>query len=164
MITIFAFINETLSLQIAPRPTSPKHKYRRKLSRYLVRSLMMSSPWKIPFWHNLGGGGGGGGDLFISEVKLKLCLIFRNFKNGPHFEVATNFSTRSNTRSWIYQPNSHDHLWYFEFLIDSTAEILTEINQFQNLTYFVSWWRHWWCHEWHQSFTAKSSGQTSWQT
>ena len=24
-------------------------------------------------------------DLFISDVKLKLCLIFRNFQNGHHF-------------------------------------------------------------------------------
>ena len=31
-------------------------------------------------------------DLFISEVKLKLCLIYQNFKNGRHFELATNFS------------------------------------------------------------------------
>ena len=29
-------------------------------------------------------------DIFISEVKLKLCFIFRNFQNG-HFELATNF-------------------------------------------------------------------------
>ena len=30
-------------------------------------------------------------DLFISEVKLKLCLIFKNFQNGRHFELATIF-------------------------------------------------------------------------
>ena len=30
-------------------------------------------------------------DPFISEVKMKLCLIFQNFQNGRHFEVATNF-------------------------------------------------------------------------
>ena len=39
-------------------------------------------------------------DLFISEVKLKLSLIFQNFQNGHHFEVVTNFFTRSNTGSW----------------------------------------------------------------
>ena len=27
----------------------------------------------------------------MSEVKLKMCLIFQNFQNGRHFEVATNF-------------------------------------------------------------------------
>ena len=30
-------------------------------------------------------------DLFISELKLKLCLIFQNFQNGHHFVLATNF-------------------------------------------------------------------------
>ena len=34
-------------------------------------------------------------DLFISEVKLNLCLIFQNFQNGRHFELATNFFTGS---------------------------------------------------------------------
>ena len=38
-------------------------------------------------------------DLFISEVKLKLCLIFQNFQNGRHFELATNFFTGSFTGS-----------------------------------------------------------------
>ena len=38
-------------------------------------------------------------DLFISEVKLKLCLIFQNFQNGRHFELATNFFTGSCTGS-----------------------------------------------------------------
>ena len=33
-------------------------------------------------------------DLLISEVKLKLCLIFQNFQNGRHFELATNFFHR----------------------------------------------------------------------
>ena len=29
-------------------------------------------------------------DYFIFEVKLKLCLIFQNFQNVRHFELATN--------------------------------------------------------------------------
>ena len=33
-------------------------------------------------------------DLFISEVKVKLCLIFQNFQNGRHFELAANFFYR----------------------------------------------------------------------
>ena len=70
---------------------------------------------------------------------MKQCLIFRNFQNGRHFEVATNFFAGSNTGGWIYQPDSHQHFRYFELLIDRIAEILTEIYQFQNLTYFVSW-------------------------
>ena len=60
-------------------------------------------------------------DHFISEVKFKLCLIFQNFQNGRHFELATNFFTGSYTGSWIYQNNSHEHFRHFEFLIDALA-------------------------------------------
>ena len=38
-------------------------------------------------------------DLFISEVKLKLCSIIENFQNGCHFEPATNFFIGSYTGS-----------------------------------------------------------------
>ena len=82
-------------------------------------------------------------DLFISEVKLKLCLVFQNFQNGRHFEPATNFFTESYTESWIYQKDSHEHFRHFELLIDAVAIIY----QFQNLTYFVILWRHQWRHE-----------------
>ena len=82
--------------------------------------------------------------LFISEVKLKLCLIFKKFQIGRHFELATNFFTGSYTGSWI--KDSHEHFRHFEFLIDAVAQILTEIYQFQNLTYFVILWRHEWRH------------------
>ena len=86
-------------------------------------------------------------DIFISEVKLKLCLIFQNFQNGHYFELATNFFTGSYTGSWIDQKDSHEHFRHFELLIDALAQILTEIYHFQNLTYFVTWWRHRWRHE-----------------
>ena len=33
------------------------------------------------------------------------------------------------------------------FLMDALTQILTEIYKFQNLTYFVTWWRHQWRHE-----------------
>ena len=39
--------------------------------------------------------------LFVPEVKLKLCLTIQNFKDGRHFELATNFYTGSYTGSWI---------------------------------------------------------------
>ena len=86
-------------------------------------------------------------DLFISEVKLKLCLIFQNFQNGHYFELVTNFFTWSYTGSWIDQKDSHEHFRHFEFLIDALAQILMEIYHFQNLTYFVTWWHHRWRHE-----------------
>ena len=43
--------------------------------------------------------------------------------------------------------NSHAHFRHFELLIDALTQILTEIYQFQNLTYFVTRWRHQWRHE-----------------
>ena len=100
-----------------------------------VTSWMTSSSWKILFGLICN-------DLFISEVKLKLCLIFQNFQNGRHFELATSFFT-GNPGSWIYQKDFQ----HFELLINALAQILTEIYQFQNLTYFVSLWRHQWRHE-----------------
>ena len=86
-------------------------------------------------------------DLFISELKLKLCLIFQNFQNGRIFELVTNFFTWTYTGSWIDQKDSHEHFRHFELLIDALAQILTVIYHFQNLTYFVTWWRHRWCYE-----------------
>ena len=71
---------------LLPEPTSPKHKYREKLWGHPVTSSMTSSPQKT-FWGIIWD------DLFISEVRLKLCLIFQNFQNGRHFELATNFSS-----------------------------------------------------------------------
>ena len=50
---------------------------------------------KVLFWHNLS-------DLFISEVKLKLCLIFENFQNGRYFELATSIFTGNYTGNLIY--------------------------------------------------------------
>ena len=67
-------------------------------------------------------------DLIISEVRLKLCLIFQN---GRHFEFVTNFFTGSYTGSSIYQNDSHEHFRHFELLIDAVTQILTKISQFQ---------------------------------
>ena len=69
-------------------------------------------------------------DLFISEVRLKQCLIYQNFQNGRHFELSTNFFTGIYTGSWIYQKDSHEHFQHFELLIDALTQILTEKYQF----------------------------------
>ena len=65
-----------------------------------------SSSWKIPFciiWD----------DFFISEVKLKLCLIFQSFPKWPPIYCTwQTFFTGSDTGSWIYQKNSH---WLFRY-------------------------------------------------
>ena len=83
-------------------------------------------------------------DLFIPDVKLKLCFIFGHFQNGCHFEVAKNFSTWSDTGISICYKDSHEHLWHFELLIDALAQILTGLLEFKVLTYFGTLWRHQW--------------------
>ena len=125
---------------LLPEPTSPKHEYREKLWGHPVTLSMTVITIKNFFgiiWD----------DLFISKVRLKLCLTFQNFQNSRHFELATHSFTESYTGSWIYQKDCHEHFRNFELLIDALTQILTEIYQFQNLTYFVSWWRHQWRHE-----------------
>ena len=106
--------------------------------------------------------------LFISEVKLQLCLIFQNFQNGRHIQVATNFFYRMLYRklnvpeSW---PLAFPIFWAF---IDPLTPILTEIYQFQNLIYFVTWWRHRWRHEWmthnlHKHRVKDTNKHTGWK-
>ena len=112
---------------LLPESTFPKHEYREKLWGHPVTSSMTSSPLKKIFlgiiWD----------DRIIWEVRLKLCLIFQIFQNGRHFELATNFFYRKfYTGNWIYQSDSHEHFWHFEYLIDAVAQILTEIYQCQN--------------------------------
>ena len=87
-------------------------------------------------------------DLFISDVKLKLCLIFWHFQNGRHFELTTKFFTGSDTGSWICYKDNHEHSWHFELLIDVLTQILTELFEFKVLTYFETLWRHQWSNPW----------------
>ena len=121
---------------LLPRPTSPKHEYRETLRPpcdVIDDVITIKTVFGI-IWD----------DLIIFEVKLKLCLIFQKFQNGRHFEPDKLLFTGIYTGSWIYQKDSHEHLRYFELLIDAVSQILTEIYQFQNLTYSVTWWRHQW--------------------
>ena len=68
--------------------------------RYLICKGIKRADFEVTLWrhqwlhhhenfflHNLG-------RSFKSEVKLKLCLIFQNFQNGRHFELATFFFYR----------------------------------------------------------------------
>ena len=140
-----------------------------------VTSSMTSTSWKYLFciiWD----------DLFISEVKLKLCLIFQNFQNDHYFELATNFFTGSYTGSWIDQKDSHEHFRHFELFRRSKywrrymtfkiwptlwpGDVIDDVMSAWNITCTT---RH--PHEqctckilfvWHQCFIVKSSGHTSW--
>ena len=81
----------------------------------------MSSKWKIIFgiiWD----------DLLIAEVKLKLCLIFQNFQNGRHFEVAINFFLLEAIPEVRYASMVGMSIFnIFGYLIDALAEISMEI-------------------------------------
>ena len=63
------------------------------------------------------------------------------------FRSRQTFFTGCYTGRWLYQQDSHEYFRYFELLIDALAEILTEMYQFQNWTYFVTLWRHQWRHD-----------------
>ena len=95
---------------------------------------------KILFWHNLG-------RSYHIWGQLEAVFNISKFSKWPLFWARDNFFTGSYTGSWIDQIDSHEHFRHFELLIDALAQILTEICHFQNLTHFVTWWRHRWSHE-----------------
>ena len=117
------FLTRHCPCNLLPEPTSHKHEYRGQIWGHPVMLSMTSSPWKYFFGMIWDG-------LFISEVKLKLWLIFKNCQNGRHFEVATNVFAGYNIGRSIYQKDSHEYFRYFELLIDALAEILMGMNQF----------------------------------
>ena len=117
------FLTRHCPCNLLPEQTSHKHEYRGQIWGHPVMLSMTSSPWKYFFGMIWDG-------LFISEVKLKLWLIFRNCQNGRHFEVATNVFAGYNIGRSIYQKDSHEYFRYFELLIDALAEILMGMNQF----------------------------------
>ena len=81
--------------------------------------------------------------------QIEAVFNISKFSKWPPFWARQTFFTGSYTGSWIYQKDSHEHLRHFELLIDAVIQILTEIYQFQNLTYFVTWWRHQWGREYY---------------
>ena len=95
---ILAFIDETLPLQFAPGVNLSWDSALAICSRsqpllnMIIERNFEATLWRIDvvntikklfgiIWD----------DLYISEVRLKLCLIIQNFRNGRHFELATNF-------------------------------------------------------------------------
>ena len=125
---------------LLPEPTSTKHEYGRQFCGRPVTSPMTSSPWKILFWHNLE-------RSFHIWGQIAAVFNISKFSKRPPFSGRDKLFTGCYSGNWIYQQYSHEYFRYFELLIDAVAQILTEIYQFQNLTYFVTWWRHQWRHE-----------------
>ena len=81
------------------------------------------------------------GDLFISEVKLKLGLIFQNFQNGCRFELVTNSLSEMIPEVEYTRKIASSISDIIELLINALAEILTKIYQFKNLICSVTRWR-----------------------
>ena len=96
---------------------------------------------KILFMHNFG-------RSFHIWGQIEAVFNISKFSKWPPYWARDKlFFTESYTGSWIYHKDSHEHFRHFELLIDAVVQILTEIYQFQNLTYFVILWRHQWRHE-----------------
>ena len=66
-------------------------------------------------------------DLSISDVKINLSKIFRNFQNGRHIEVKAIFQTGSCTGTGFLHRDRPYLSLYIEFLIDVLAQKLTEL-------------------------------------
>ena len=87
--------------------------------------------------------------LFLAYFGTIFSYLRSNWSCVKYFKIfnlAAILNSRQTffTGSWIYQKDSHAHFRHFELLINALAQILTEIYHFQNLTYFVAWWRHRW--------------------
>ena len=66
-------------------------------------------------------------DLSISDVKMNLSKIFRNFQNGRHFEVRAIFQTGSCTATWVLHKDRPCSSISCELLFDVLAKTLTEL-------------------------------------
>ena len=115
-------------------PISFKHEYRRPTltSRCDVISDVINI--KINFSGTISD------DPFISDAKINLSKIFRNFQNGRHFEVQAIFQTGSCTEFRVLHRDRPCLSLHFELLFDVLAQKLTELWRFQNLTYFLTSW------------------------
>ena len=78
--------------------------------------------------------------LSISDAKINLSRIFRNFQNGRHFEVQAIFQTGSCTEFGVLHQDRPCLSLHFELLFDVLAQKFTELWRFLNLTYFLTSW------------------------
>ena len=116
--------------------------------------------------------------LFISEVKLKLSCARHGFWKFPKTVSICDlwwfFNPTLECVEWC--PVSY-RIWPYLFLrCTIKTERVMALSRFDLL--ILTWWRHQWRHVyvtnnlhnlqnifvWYQSFTVKSSGQTTWQT
>ena len=103
--------------------------YREMIWGLPVMSSMTSLPWKYFSLHNLGWS-------FHFWCQIEAVFNILTFSNWPPFWGRDEIFTGSDTGISICYKDSHEHLWHFELLIDALAQILTELLQFEVLTYF----------------------------
>ena len=124
-------------------------------------------------------------DLYIPEVKLKLCLIFQNFQNSRHFELIKNFLPEmmpevEYTRMMAISISDILSFWstlqlkywrsYINFKISPIlwpGDVIDGVISTWNITCTTKHPQLCACKilfVWHQSSIVKSSWQTSWQT
>ena len=72
-----------------------------------------------------------------SDVKLRISLEHLKILK---FSKPTNFFVKSVSGNWVCYIDSQKYYLYIELLVDALAQILTELRQFQNLTYFLTLW------------------------
>ena len=102
-----------------------------------VTSLVTSSAWKYFFLEYLH-------TIVPYPLSnwgyLSKFLKSWNFQKWRNFEVQANIFVGSVTGNWVRYIDSRVHYLHFELLIDAVAQILKELWQFQNLTYFLTSW------------------------
>ena len=76
--------------------------------------------------------------LWGHPVTSSMTSSPKNFQNGRHFELATNFFTESYTGSWIYQKDNHEHFRHFDRRSNSNSDGDISISKFDLFCYLVT--------------------------
>ena len=102
---------------------------------------MTSSPWKFFFLHNLG-------RSFHIWWQIEAALNGLNFPKWLPDWCQNNFWTSKDIQIMSGSWKMHNTKGYIlSFWSTFYLKKLTEFWQFQNLTYFFTWWRHQWRHQ-----------------
>ena len=80
-------------------------------------------------------------DLFIPDVKLKLCRIFCNVQIWRYFKVMANFFIGSFTVSWVRYLDSLEYFRHYEHLIDALIWYWPSYGNFKVLPTFFTLWQ-----------------------
>ena len=112
-----------------------KHEYRKPIWHHAVTSPVTSTTSKVLFLAKF--------LIIISHVEMSkwICLkYFEIFKMAAILRSGSVFLRGSQSESWLQRLDSQSNSLHFELLIDVLAQILSELRQFQNLTYFFTSW------------------------